>query len=390
MSYQEEKKRLSVLIYCPQPVGGIAEHNHYQAKALSKCGAHVIVLTSPGYLRGREVEYPVERCLLENEMKSSSPLARKIVRSWHIIYNEWRFAWAVIQHGPSLILVACYAEYLSPFWIWPHLFLSRFGDGVYGANLHDPVRDYQIGPEWWHHFSVWLAYLPLRFGLVHQRLAEPSPVPAHVEVIEVPVGLYDLTATHTDFVKIREGWRVPPGKKVFFAFGFIRDNKNLDLVIRALPDHPLAFLVVMGTVQSTRDKPLKFYQELATDLGVGERVWFEEVFVPDEKLGSYFAAADFIALTYDASFHSQSGVLSLAARARRPVLASAGDSPLQDSVRKFDLGIFVEPDSVPALSQGMGTLLAADIPSPRWDAYEAYASWDVNAGMILDAADRLQ
>ncbi len=286
--------------------------------------------------------------------------------------------------------MACYAEYLSPLWVWPHLLLSSGVAQLYAANLHDPVRDYQVGPSWWHHLSVSLAYLPLRFGLVHQRLPSPSPVPAHVEVMEAPHGIYDLTEALEDPIEIHKKWQVPSGKKVFLAFGYIRNNKNFDLVIRALADHPDAFLIVMGKVPSTKDRPVEFYRNLAEEEGVSDRTRFFDEFVPDAKLAGYFAAADFIVLTYGVSFRSQSGVLNVAARAQRPVLASAGPSPLQDAVKRFSLGIFVEPDSVSAVSDGIGMLLQDKLEKPRWDEYEAYASWRMNAKIMIEAIERFR
>jgi glycosyltransferase involved in cell wall biosynthesis len=385
-----DEQRLSVLVFCPAAAGGIAEYTDYQAKALQQLGVNVVVLCDPGYLARRAVAYPVVHCLAEDGAAlPGSRLLRRVVKSWRIIYNQWRFAWEVLRRRPSLALVAGYAEYLSPLWVWPHLLLARGLNQLYAANLHDPVRDYQVGPAWWHHLSVCLAYLPLRFGLAHQRMPSPSPIPAHVEVIEAPHGVYDLTESLEDPLEIRSRWKVPSGKKVFLAFGYIRNNKNLDLVIRAMADYPDAFLVVMGKVPSAKDRPVAFYLELAEELGVSERTRFFDEFVPDEKLASTFAAADFIVLTYSVSFRSQSGVLNVAARARRPVLASAGPSPMQDSVKRFSLGIFVEPDSVPALADGIGILLRDGITEPRWDDYEAHASWPANARIILDAVERL-
>ena len=178
---------------------------------------------------------------------------------------------------------------------------------------------------------------------------------------------------------------------VFLAFGFIRNNKNLDLVIRALTEFPRAHLIVMGKAQSQKDKPVEFYRKLAEELALSERVKFFDTFVPDEKLASYFAAADVVVLTYDKSFHSQSGVLNVAARARRPVLASAGESPLKDCVEKFRLGVFVEPDDMRALKEGIKKISSgewrASSGEPDWQGYEAFASWDVNVAKILDAVE---
>ena len=121
---------------------------------------------------------------------------------------------------------------------------------------------------------------------------------------------------------------------------------------------------------------------------------FREEFVPDEALAGYFAAADFIAITYNRTFHSQSGVLNVAARARRRVLASAGESPLKSSVTNYRLGEFVEPDNLEVLASGMHKLCrqsegTEETPDPDWDGYMAYASWDSNAAIISDAAKSL-
>jgi glycosyltransferase involved in cell wall biosynthesis len=185
-----------------------------------------------------------------------------------------------------------------------------------------------------------------------------------------------------------------PADVVFLAFGFIRDNKNLNLVIRSLVENPSAVLVVMGRAQSKRDKPLEFYRNLAAELGVQDRVKFFDGFVPDEKLASYFASADVVVLTYDATFHSQSGVLNVAARARRPVLASAGESPLKDCVQRFRLGVFVEPDNLRALQEGMKIMAShewrAASGEPNWEGYEAFASWDVNVAKILEGVEKIR
>ena len=185
--------------------------------------------------------------------------------------------------------------------------------------------------------------------------------------------------------EVRRSWGAKDGQKVFLAFGYIRNGKNLDLAVQALAHVPEAFLVVAGSVASSKDKSFEYYRELAAQLGVVDRCYFLEGFVADNELEKYFAGTDFVLLTYASSFHSQSGVLNLAARARKPVLASASPSPLIESVRKFKLGITVEPDSAAAIVNGMKELLSAP-PSPCWEEYELSASWTANAQGVLIAA----
>ena len=425
---------MKILIFSPTSIGGLAEHTHYQAQALDAIKSQtfsnietpkneVMVLCSADFLEGRVAVYKKKKVFISG-LSVFGPFAGRIGelldKSLKILGDQWRLAWDVMTRRPAVVLLSSYAEYLAPLWVLPHWILAKFFGVVYVANLHDPIRDYVVGPKWWHDLSVRMAYWPISVGVVHQRLPEPSPVPKHVHVVEAPVGVYDLQESPENPEAIRAGWgvagrnseKLKMGKAesrnargsrpstldtsaaadvVFLAFGFIRDNKNLDLVIRALVDNPSAILVVMGRAQSNKDKPLDFYRDLAMELGLLDRVRFFDGFVPDEKLASYFAAADVVVLTYDKSFHSQSGVLNVAARARRPVLASAGESPLKDCVEKFRLGVFVEPDDMRALKEGIKKISSGELRAasgePEWDSYEAFASWDVNVAKILDAVE---
>ena len=365
--------------------GGIAEHVFYQATALEKAGAKVICLVAPSFLDGRPAGFETVTCLGDPVSEGGLRLVKKFKMAWRIVANRLVLARQIWKRRPGLVLLDSYVEYFAPLWVWPHWLLARCRGVRYAANLHDPVRSFAIGPAWWHKLSVRLAYLPLDFVLVHDKLPEPSPVPSRVRVVQVPVGVYEISGPAVNADEIRRGWGLKSGQKVFLAFGYVRDGKNLDLAVRALDQVPEAFLVVAGSVASTKDKPFDHYRKLAAQLGVADRCHFAEGFVSDDDLGRYFAGADFVLLTYSASFHSQSGVLNIAARARKPVLASASPSPLIESVRKFNLGVAVDPDSPDAVVTGMKQLLSAP-PSPRWEAYEAAASWAVNARGVLQAA----
>jgi glycosyltransferase involved in cell wall biosynthesis len=373
-----------ILIYSPSVGGGIAEYTLNQAKALERAGARVTCLVSPSFLAGRQTGLRLIICLADPVVPDGSRVFRKARMAWRLIANQLKLAWQNWRHRPDLVLFDSYVEYLSPFWAWPHWLLAGIFGIRYAANLHDPVRNYVIGPGWWHKWSVRLAYLPLDFVLVHDRLQEPSPVPPHVRVVQVPHGLYTFGNLSISVQEIRRQWGVKE-EKIFLAFGYVRDGKNLDLAVRALVHVPNAFLVMAGSVASGKDKPFAYYRELAEKMGVLHRCHFEEGFVADEDLGRYFSGADFVLLTYSSTFHSQSGVLNIAARARKPMLASASPGPLVESVRKFQLGVVVEPDSPAAVVSGMQHLLA-NPASPQWDDYEKSASWAANAQRILRAA----
>ena len=372
-----------ILIFAPTSLGGLAEHVFYQVGALHRLGGNVLCLASRDFLAGRPCPFPIERRLCAPPAAGGPVLKRRFRQGASLIVNQLQLAWWVLRKRPKLVLLDSYVEYLSPVWIWPHFFLARVLGVKYVANLHDPVRSYQIGPRWWHKLSVRLAYLPLKYVLVHDRLPFPAQVPERVKAVQVPVGIYDLCAVSRSRDTIRADWGAQPGHRVFLAFGYVRDGKNLDLAIRALAQISEAFLVIAGSVASANDRPFLFYRNLAAELGVADRVVLREGFVSDNDLADYFEGADFILLTYSSAFHSQSGVLNVAARARKPVLASAAPSPLVSSVQDFGLGIAVGPDSPAAVVTGMRRLIETP-PEPRWEDYHEVASWTANARTILN------
>lgn len=375
--------RDSLLIYCPLGQGGLAEHTHYQAKALHELGVKVRVIAAKDYLQGRDASYPVDR-VLPSAPAGARGLLRKIRHALWLATVPWLLAAWIWRVRPASVLLASYSEYLSPLWVWPHRLLRR-GLGIrYGANLHDPVRDFQLGPAWWHRLSVRLAFDSLDYVIVHQAELPPGTVPARVAVHEAPVGLYEITRPSASSPRI-VNLRPNSDARVLLCFGHIRDNKNIDLLIAALPQFPRLHLVVAGPAAAGGQRPEVFYRDLARRSGVEERFRMMAQFIADEDVAAYFGEADWIAVTYSASFRSQSGVLNIAARARKQVLASSGPSPMRAVVERFGLGVFVEPDSVDAIVRGLRELIEHS-PVPDWVGYERYASWTANARTVMAAA----
>lgn len=387
MSSIRRRPSLDVLIHCPGSHGIIPDQVHCQASALHEFGIKVLLLCGPAYCRTRNAPYPTLPCMVEGATTNrANALSRKLGKAAQTVRNQLRFAWEVYKNKPTLVLTASHIDSQSPVWIWPHVLLSIFRKTVYAMNLHFPTRDHHIGPKWWQRFAAKIAFRPFRIAVAHKRVFPPSLIPKFIRTVEVPLGPDPVQPIKENPKTIRKRWNVPRGKKVFLAFGHVRNHKNLDLVIRAMTDVPEACLVIQGRVSNHRDRPLKYYQMLADDLGLSKRVLISDEFVPDEKRQSYFEAADFVVSTYSSGFHSQTATLGTAAKARRRVLSSSGSSPMRDLVEHFGLGVHVEPDSSEAIADGMATLLHADLPRPRWEDFDDYATWETNVTRLLEAA----
>ena len=379
------RSSVDILIHCPGSHGAVADQVHKQATALHELGIKVLLLCSPNYLRTRPADYPNLPCMTEGATQEGGLFSRKAAKAKQTIINQWIFAWHVYSKRPSIVLTGGHTDTQAGLWIWPHIILSHFFGVVYATNLHFSTRDHAFGPKWWSTLCARLSFSPFRIAVAHKRLSGTTQLPRHVHPVEVPLGPESTKVIHENPKTIRADWKVPRGKKVFLAFGTIRNHKNIDLTIRALNDNPDVHLVIIGSVSSHKDKPLKYYQTLAEDLGLSKRVYISDEFVGDEKRLSYFQAADYILLTYAGSFHSQTATLTTAANARRRVLASSGASPMEDLVRHFGLGVYVEPDSSDAVADGMATLMHGKLPEPNWESYEAHATWETNVTRLLQA-----
>ena len=391
---------ISLLVFNPGQQGGIVKYAWHQAEALARLGSRVTVICDKSSAQNVPDSLLIRDVLIPKPLtyKHRGRLQRLIFLFKQLIGNQLILFRAVLLNRPDVVVLASYSEYLSPLYIWLQLILTKLFRVVFVAILHDPVRNFSIGPLWWHKLSVQMTYWPLSVVLVHQVPPLEASVPSYVRVVEVPHGLYPIELPISSPKNLRLELGIPDEAVVFLSFGFIRDNKNLDLLIQALPDNPSAYLIIAGRMQSeATNKPISFYERLARELGVFQRVRFITHYIAEEDIGHIFWAADVLALTYSASFRSQSGVLNTAALIKKPLLVSCGTGPMKEFVERFGLGEFIEPDSGLAVSLGMKRLIHHFKGMHRsrtrppiyldmnWSGYIDYASWDRNATITMDA-----
>jgi glycosyltransferase involved in cell wall biosynthesis len=250
--------------------------------------------------------------------------------------------------------------------------------------VHDPVRDFVVGPFWWHRRSIADGYSFLREAFVHEeiQLDTDRPMPC-LRTTVIPHGPFRFPEPTLSRKQMRDKFQIRDDAFVLLSFGHIRDGKNLDLAVRALRDFPSVYLLVAGKEQSSAQKPIGYYQELARKIGVSERCRWMHCHVPENEIGNLFLASDLILLTYNKSFRSASGVLNTAVRYRKPCLASSGGGNLQSVIERYNLGRFVAPDNLETLREGIDIARAKGI-APDWDTYELENSWQRNALLVKE------
>lgn len=294
----------------------------------------------------------------------------------------------ILESGCKKVLFDSYAEYLAPLWAWRFRRLRRSGVR-FAAIAHDPVRDFVVGPLWWHRWSISHGYSFLDLVFVHEAIELDTGLPQQkVKCITIPQGTYRFPSPTSSRAEARERLRIPHDAPLFLCFGHLRDGKNLNLIIEALTQIPSAWLLIAGTEAGTGHIKSAELRQMAEKLGVHERCRWNIGFVSPEDAADLFEASDYVMLTYSRQFRSASGVLNVAARYEKPVVASCGPGNLATAVKQYALGIYVEPDSVEEIVKGMKAILSQP-PHSLWQQYKDENSWEQNAKLVNEAFDSL-
>jgi glycosyltransferase involved in cell wall biosynthesis len=109
--------------------------------------------------------------------------------------------------------------------------------------------------------------------------------------------------------------------KYILFFGFIRDYKGLDILMRAYADKRMADygirLLVAGEFYNNADK----YHALEKELGLEGKIdWFSD-YIPNEEVTRFFSVADLVVQPYKTA--TQSGISQMAYHFEKPMVVTA-------------------------------------------------------------------
>ena len=132
-----------------------------------------------------------------------------------------------------------------------------------------------------------------------------------------PHPLFDNFGTSCDKATACAQLHLDPAKRYILFFGFIRDYKGLDLLLKAMAEvHSDVALIVAGEFY-TASAP---YVELIEKLQIKDRVFMFNHFIADEDVRYYFSAADLVVQPYKHA--TQSGVTQIAYHFEVPMVVT--------------------------------------------------------------------
>ncbi len=163
----------------------------------------------------------------------------------------------------------------------------------------------------------------------------------------------------TNKIEARKKLGYLPQDKILLFFGYVREYKGLDVLIRAFPlakkTIPELKLLIVGEFYDSPEKYMKLIREL--DLTSDVKVVNE--FVPNENVGDYYAPSDVVVLPYKEA--TQSGILKIAYGFEKPVIVTDVGG-LHESVEEGQTGFTVKANSPEALADGIGKFYSNDAP----------------------------
>lgn len=262
--------------------------------------------------------------------------------------------------APDLLLIQWWTTFWAPCFI---TFLSRFR--YLCPEVTVGVISHNVVPHERHVWDQWLAKWTLSladYHMVHSsedrnRLLQLIPE-AEVEVMRFP-SYGDIVEDKPTQEAARETLGLDKNLSIVLFFGFVRPYKGLNYLVQAIDKvrrERAVHLLVVGEFWDDK----QMYIEQIQNFGLSSHVTIIDRYVPNEKVGTYFAAANVLVLPYVET--SQSAVLRLSLDLHLPVIATRVGG-LSESITEGVNGLLVEPRNVDSLSHALLRYFDEDIES---------------------------
>ncbi len=136
----------------------------------------------------------------------------------------------------------------------------------------------------------------------------------------IPHPIYDVFGEKITKQEALKNLELNTDDKYLLFFGFIRDYKGLDLIIRAMSDKRIKELGIKLIVAGEFYEGRQDYLDLISDLSLSDSIIMRSDFIPADKVKDYFCSSDMITQTYKTA--TQSGITQIAYHFERPILVT--------------------------------------------------------------------
>ncbi len=164
-----------------------------------------------------------------------------------------------------------------------------------------------------------------------------------LEVVQHP--LYDTFGEIVSKEEARNFLKLKQEDKIILFFGFIRNYKGLDLLLKAMSNQKIKDLNIKLLVAGEFYEDEKKYKKIIARLGIAKSIILKTQFIEDTEVKYYLCAADCVIQPYKNA--TQSGVTPLAYHFEKPmIVTNVGGLPSLVAHEKVGLICEPDPDSI--------------------------------------------
>jgi D-inositol-3-phosphate glycosyltransferase len=316
--------------------GGISTYNERLAKAFSDRGddvtIHTFTLQYPSFLFPGKTQYsseaPPEGLKIEVTVNSINP------------FNWIRVGRRIKKERPDLLVIRYWIPFMAP----------CFGTiaRIVRKNRHTKViaiTDNIIPHEKMPGMKMLTSWFVRSVGafitMSRSVLEDLNTFDKNKPRAYCPHPLYDNFGELIPKEVAKRQLGLDETKGYILFFGFIREYKGLDILIRAFADESLRTLPVRVIVAGEFYSDPKPYYNLVEAAGQAERFIFRSDFIPNTDVHKYFCAADLVVQPYREA--TQSGVTQVAYHFNKPMITT-NVGGLSEIVPDGKVGYVVDPD----------------------------------------------
>jgi D-inositol-3-phosphate glycosyltransferase len=333
-----QRNRKVIIIGSAYPIrgGGISTFNERLAKAFIDWGDEVIIHTFkllypfflfPGKTQ-RSEDTPPEQLNIAVTINSINPL------NWIIVGRRIR------NEKPTLVVIRYWIPYLAPCFSTIARIVQKDKQSKVIA-ITDNILPHEKMPGTNLLTSLFIRSVQGFIVMSKSVLQDLNRFDQAKPRRYCPHPLYD---NYGEIIPKEEAKRkigLDTTTKYLLFFGFIREYKGLDILIRAFSDTRLRSLPIKLLIAGEFYTDSKLYTDLITELDLNEQVVLKIGFVPNDEVHLYFCAADLVVQPYRAA--TQSGVTQIAYHFNKPMITTDVGG-LSEIVPNGIVGYVVEPD----------------------------------------------
>ena len=331
------EKRKVVLIGSAHPLrGGLATYNERLIREYRNRGDEAVIYTFslqyPVFLFPGKTQYSSEPAPVDLPIKiavnSINPL------------NWIRVGLQIKKQKPDLVLVKFWMPFMAPC-LGTICRIIRKNKHSLVISIIDNIIPHERRPGDRMLAGYWVGSSDGFVAMSKSVLNDLETFDKQKPKVFCPHPLYDNFGAVLSKKSAKEKLKLDPAFNYVLFFGFIRDYKGLDLLLKAFAEEPLKKMPLKLLVAGEFYTSPEPYHEIIRKYSLQDWVILSNDFIPDSEVAAYFCAADLVVQPYKSA--TQSGVTQIAYHFNKPmIITNVGG--LSEFVPDGKVGYVVDPD----------------------------------------------